>query len=52
MQKTGRDQYLKYLGLVVGHPFLDEAQELKSDAATRIETSIKAVFFMLSVWDQ
>jgi hypothetical protein len=52
IQKTGLHQYLKYLGLVVGHPFLEEAQELRTAAATRIERKRRAVFFMLGVWDQ
>ena len=52
IQKTSRqarDQYLKYLGLVVGQPFRDGAQEVKRLAATSTVRTMRVIFFIDSV---
>ena len=38
---------LKNLGLVVGHPFFEAAQDEKTVATTKIVRNKRAIFFML-----
>ncbi len=40
---------LKYLGLVVGQPFLEGAQEVNTTATTKNVRNKTAIFFMLLV---
>ena len=40
-------QYLKFLGLVVGQPFLEGAQEVKNAAAAIRIKNNTVIFFML-----